>query len=153
LLLQNLDIAQNTYPWRNERRKLVQTHVISSYDGLRSPMTSPTDDPVEFYLSEVAKFPPLTKDEENELFEQLRRGHDPDEAAERKLIERKLALVVHIAKRYLSSGMPMLELVQEGNLGLMKAVRTFAANPTDDFTVHASALIEAAIRQAIAERK
>ena len=114
-------------------------------------MTSQTNDPIEFYLSEVAKSTPLTKDEENALFEQLRRGDDKDEAAARKLIESKLALVVDIAKRYSSSGMPMLELVQEGNLGLMKALRTFVANPSDDFTAHASALIEAAIRQAIAE--
>lgn len=113
-------------------------------------MTSQTDDPVEFYLREVAKVTPSTEDEENALFERLRCGDDQDETAERRLIESKLALVVDIAKRYSSSGMPMLELLEEGNLGLMKAVRTFAANPTGDFTTHASALIEAAIRQAIA---
>ncbi len=114
-------------------------------------MTSQTDDPVELYFREVAKLNPLTKDEENALFERLRRGDDQDEVTQRRLIESKLVLVVHIAKRYSSSGMPMLELLQEGNLGLMKAIRTFLANPTDDFTAHASALIEAAIREAIAE--
>ncbi len=114
-------------------------------------MTLPTDDPFEFYRREVAKVPPLAKDEENALFGQLRRGDDPDETAERRLIESRLALVVEIAARYSAFGTPTLELLQEGNLGLMKAVQTFAANPTDDFTAHASALIEAAIRQAIAE--
>jgi RNA polymerase primary sigma factor len=67
-----------------------------------------TDDPVEFYRREVANVPLLTKDEEKALFEQLRRGGDQDETAERKLIESKLALVFEIATRYSSSGMPML---------------------------------------------
>ena len=113
-------------------------------------MTSQPDDPLEVYLREVGKVPALTKDQESVLFEQVRRGNQA-EVAERRLVESKLALVVEIATRYSSSGMPMLELLQEGNIGLMKAVWTFAANPTGDFTAHASALIEAAIREFIAE--
>ena len=114
-------------------------------------MAARNDDPVEVYLHEVAKAQPLTADEENSLFEQVRRDDDP-ESAKRTLIESKLALVVDIAKRYSSSGLPIIELIQDGNCGLMKAVDTFAEHPTGDFTAHASALIEAAVGQAIAER-
>jgi RNA polymerase primary sigma factor len=116
-------------------------------------MTSQADDPVRFYLNDLAKVTPLTKDEENALFEKLRRGDDPDEAAERRLIEGRLALVVEIAERYASSGMSMLELIQEGNRGLLKAVPSFAANPTGDFRTYASALIDAAVREAVAKWK
>ena len=112
------------------------------------PMSSHANDPIESYLNQVAKVQPLSKDEENALFEQLRRGDDPDASAERKLIESRLPLVVDVAKQYSSSGMPLLELLEEGNLGLMKAVRTFGPNPVGDFTAHAYALIEAAIRHA-----
>lgn len=108
-------------------------------------------DPVEVYLREVARAQPLTADEENSLFEQVRRDDDP-ESAKRTLIESKLALVVDIAKRYSSSGLPMIELIQEGNCGLMKAVDTFAKHPAGDFAAHAYALIEAAVQYAIAER-
>ena len=111
-------------------------------------MASPIDDPVKFYLNEVAKVPPLSVDEENALFEKLRRH--PDEAAERRLIEGRLALVVQIAERYASSGMPMLELLQEGNCGLMKAVRQFAKKPSGEFSTYASTLIDEAIREAVA---
>lgn len=114
-------------------------------------MAARNDDPVEVYLDEVARAQPLSADEENTLFEQIRRGDDA-ELAERKLIESKLALVVDIARRYSSSGLPIIELIQEGNCGLMKAVDTFAETGIGDFTAHASALIEAAVRQAIAER-
>jgi DNA-directed RNA polymerase sigma subunit (sigma70/sigma32) len=97
-------------------------------------MNSRVVDPVELYLSQVAKVPPLSKEEENTLFEQLRQGDDPDASAERKLVESRLSLVVDVAKQYSSSGMPLLELFEEGNLGLMKAVRTFGANPVGEFT-------------------
>jgi len=114
-------------------------------------MPAPNDDPVEVYLDEVARAQPLSADEENTLFEQIRRGDDP-QLAERRLIESKLALVVDIVRRYSSFGVPIIELIQEGNCGLMKAVDTFAETGTGDFTARASALIEAAVRKAIAER-
>jgi RNA polymerase primary sigma factor len=115
-------------------------------------MAARNDDPVEVYLDEVARAQPLSADEENTIFEQIRRSDDP-ELAKRRLIESKLALVVDIARRYSSFGLPIIELIQEGNCGLMKAVDTFAETGTGDFIGHASALIEAAIRQAIAERE
>lgn len=114
-------------------------------------MAARNDDPVKVYLDEVAGAQPLSVDEENTLFGQVRRRDDPD-LAKRRLIESKLALVVDIARRYSSFGLPIIELIQEGNCGLMKAVDTFAEISSGDFTAHASALIEMAIRQAIAER-
>jgi RNA polymerase primary sigma factor len=114
-------------------------------------MAARNNDPVEVYLDEVAKAQPLSADEENTLFEQVRRREDP-ERAKRTLIESKLASVVDIARRYSSFRLPIIELIQEGNCGLMKAVDTFAETGTGDFTTHASALIDAAVRQAIAER-
>lgn len=113
-------------------------------------MTSETDDPVELYLSEVAKAPPLTDEEENALFQRLR-GDDRDEAAKRRLIENRLTMVVDIANQYSSAGIPRLDLLQEGNIGLMKAVQMYTKNPAGKFSAYASAMIEAAIRQSIAD--
>ena len=114
-------------------------------------MGAQNDDPVKVYLDEVARAQPLSADEENTLFDRIRRGDDP-ELVKRRLIESKLALVVDIARRYSSSGLPIIELIQEGNCGLMKAVDIFAETSNGDFTAYASALIEVAVRQAIAER-
>jgi DNA-directed RNA polymerase sigma subunit (sigma70/sigma32) len=113
-------------------------------------------DPVAMYLREVAKVKPLTKDEEAALFQQLGRWGDWDEKGEnaaRRLIESQLALVVSIADRYSSAGIPTLELIQEGNLGLMNAVRTFAEMPAGEFSEHASASIEDAILKAVGHAK
>lgn len=114
-------------------------------------MPAETDDPVEIYLRELSTVPPLTEHEEDALFQQLRRGEGHVESAERRLIESKLPLVVDIAKRYSSSGVPLLDLIQEGNIGLWKAIQTFAKSPSGEFSAHASVLIDAAIRKAISE--
>ena len=110
------------------------------------------NDPVALYLREVASSPPLSQDEESELLQQSKSRHGAQsELAKRRLIESKLALVVTIAERYALSGIPMLELLQEGNLGLMKAVDTFAENAERSFADHAAALIESAIVSAITQ--
>jgi RNA polymerase primary sigma factor len=114
------------------------------------------NDPVAVYLREVANVMPLTKNEETELFRQL--GHRRDSSERegdpaRRLIESQLALVVNIAQANSGTGVPMLELIQEGNIGLMNAVRSFAEKPVGDFTAHASACIEDAIAKAIGRSK
>ena len=118
---------------------------------------SDPNEPVAVYLREVAKVSPLTNEEEAELFRQLEGSDDWDEEQEnvaRRLIESQLALVVTIAERHLSSGiLPMLELIQEGNLGLMKAVESFATRPVGDFRAHAAVCIENAIARAENELK
>ena len=93
---------------------------IADTDSLAD--TFSTDDPVRMYLKEIGKVPLLTPDEEQEL---ARRMADGDEEAKRRMAEANLRLVVSIAKRYVGRGMLFLDLIQEGNLGLIKAVDKF----------------------------
>src|SRR4051794_21447007 len=107
------------------------------------------------YLRELAEIRPLTKDEETALFEEL--GHSGNwtaqqEDAARRLIESQLQEVANIADKYSSSsGVPMLELIQEGNVGLMKAVARFAEQPTGEFRTYAAACIEGAIQTRVSQ--
>jgi RNA polymerase primary sigma factor len=111
------------------------------------------NDPVAVYIHEFTNVQPLTKDEEMKLFRQLGRSGDWDEQRDniviRKLIESQLMLVVRIAQKHSAADVPMLDLIQEGNLGLMNAVRSFAEKPIGDFTAHAAACIEDAIANAL----
>jgi RNA polymerase primary sigma factor len=116
--------------------------------------THDPDDPVTVYIREVSNIEPLTKDEEARLFREL--GGRWDEAKEnvaRTLIESQLALVVSIAERHSPSGVAMLDLTQEGNIGLMNAIRSFAKTPIGDFSDHAAAYIEDSITKAIGKSK
>ena len=109
-----------------------------------------TEDPYRMYLDELAKVEALPQDEEAKLFLQARDGDVPQrEAAKKRLIENYLRLALPIADRYLSSGIPRLELIQYGNIGLFKAVDMFAENPTGDFVALAQASIETEIRKFI----
>jgi RNA polymerase primary sigma factor len=110
------------------------------------------NDPVAVYVLEVSQAEPLTKMEETTLFREL--GHPggwdrQKENAERRLIERQLMLVVSIAQKHSASGVHVLELIQEGNIGLMNAVRSFAERPIGDFTAHAAACVEDAITKVL----
>jgi RNA polymerase primary sigma factor len=107
------------------------------------------NDPVAVYILEASKVEPLSKMEETKLFRQLGHWGDFDEYREnvaRKLIESQLMLVVSIAQKHAAAGVPMLDLIQEGNIGLMNAVRSFAERPVGDFTEHATACVEDAIK-------
>jgi DNA-directed RNA polymerase sigma subunit (sigma70/sigma32) len=117
----------------------------------RSMKQADDNDPVRMYLREAASSPPLSEEEERTLWEQV---EDPDlaELAKRRLIESRLALVVKIAERHASSELSTLELLQEGNIGLLRAVDTFPNRTTNDFSAHASC-IEHAIMDAIAGRE
>jgi DNA-directed RNA polymerase sigma subunit (sigma70/sigma32) len=109
------------------------------------------NDPVTIYIREVGGVQPLTKDEETKLFQELAGPEDWDEAREnvaRRLVEGHLAQVVKIAQEHSASGVPMLDLIQKGNSGLMNAVRSFAQRPAGDFTEFAATSIEDAIRKA-----
>ena len=86
------------------------------------PKTLPTDDPVRMYLKEIGKVPLLTAEEEKDLAIRIEHG---DEEDKKKLCESNLRLVVSIAKKYLNRGLSFLDLIQEGNLGLIKAVDKF----------------------------
>jgi RNA polymerase primary sigma factor len=109
------------------------------------------DNPVAMYISEVGSVKPLAKDEETKLFRELAGSGDWDDAREnvaRRLIEGHLAQVLSIAQKYSASGVPMLDLIQEGNIALMTAVRSFAERPIGDFTDYAATCIDDAIKKA-----
>ena len=107
------------------------------------------DDPVRMYLKEIGKVPLLTLEEETELAKKM---VDGDEAARKKLAEANLRLVVSIAKRYVGRGMMFLDLIQEGNLGLIKAVEKFDYNKGYKFSTYATWWIRQAITRAIADQ-
>ena len=107
------------------------------------------EDPVRMYLKEIGKVPLLTADEEVDL---ARRMADGDENAKKRLAEANLRLVVSIAKRYVGRGMLFLDLIQEGNLGLIKAVEKFDYQKGFKFSTYATWWIRQAITMAIADQ-
>ena len=123
------------------------TEEIADTDSLAD--TFSTDDPVRMYLKEIGKVPLLTPDEEQEL---ARRMADGDEEAKRRMAEANLRLVVSIAKRYVGRGMLFLDLIQEGNLGLIKAVDKFDYTKGYKFSTYATWWIRQAITRAIADQ-
>ena len=107
------------------------------------------DDPVRMYLKEIGKVPLLSAEEEIELAKRMEEG---DETAKKKLAEANLRLVVSIAKRYVGRGMLFLDLIQEGNLGLIKAVEKFDYSKGYKFSTYATWWIRQAITRAIADQ-
>jgi len=110
---------------------------------------TPTNDPVRMYLKEIGKVPLLTAEEEVSLAKRIERR---DMEAKRKLIEANLRLVVSIAKRYVGRGMLFLDLIQEGNLGLIRAVEKFDYRKGYKFSTYATWWIRQAITRAIADQ-
>ena len=108
-----------------------------------------TDDPVRMYLKEIGKIPLLTPEEEIDLAIRMSMG---DEEAKRRMSEANLRLVVSIAKRYVGRGMLFLDLIQEGNLGLIKAVEKFDYTKGYKFSTYATWWIRQAITRAIADQ-
>ena len=112
-------------------------------------ISSTTQDPVKMYLKDIGKVPLLSAEEEIELAKRMEAG---DEAAKKKLAESNLRLVVSIAKRYVGRGMLFLDLIQEGNLGLLKAVEKFDYRKGYKFSTYATWWIRQAITRAIADQ-
>jgi len=109
----------------------------------------PTDDPVRMYFKEIGKVPLLSAEEERELAIRIEQG---DEEAKKKLCESNLRLVVSIARRYLNRGLSFLDLIQEGNLGLIKAVEKFDYTKGYKFSTYATWWIRQAITRSIADQ-
>ena len=116
---------------------------VTNLDGVS------VDDPVRMYLREIGKIPLLTYEEEAELAQKIVEG---DEDAKKKLAESNLRLVVSIAKKYVGRGMLFLDLIQEGNMGLIKAVEKFDYNKGFKFSTYATWWIRQAITRAIADQ-
>lgn len=112
-------------------------------------ISSTTQDPVKMYLKDIGKVPLLSAEEEIELAKRMEAG---DEMAKKKLAEYNLRLVVSIAKRYVGRGMLFLDLIQEGNLGLLKAVEKFDYRKGYKFSTYATWWIRQAITRAIADQ-
>ena len=118
-------------------------------EDLSVPKGVTVDDPVRMYLKEIGKISLLTADEEVEIAKRMEAG---DELAKKELAEANLRLVVSIAKRYVGRGMSFLDLIQEGNLGLMKAVDKFDYTKGFKFSTYATWWIRQAITRAIADQ-
>ena len=121
----------------------------SDDDAEPAPDGVSIDDPVKIYLKEIGRVPLLSPDEEVDLAIRISQG---DVAAKKRLSEANLRLVVSIAKRYLGRGMQFLDLIQEGNLGLIKAVEKFDHTKGFKFSTYATWWIRQAITRAIADQ-
>ena len=130
-----------------EIEEVTEEEIAADTDALAD--TFSTDDPVRMYLKEIGKVPLLTPEEEQDL---ARRMADGDEEAKRRMAEANLRLVVSIAKRYVGRGMLFLDLIQEGNLGLIKAVEKFDYTKGYKFSTYATWWIRQAITRAIADQ-
>jgi len=128
------------------RESKAEQEIISKLD---LSVKTPTNDPVRMYLKEIGKVPLLTAEEEVALAKRIER-HDMD--AKCRLIEANLRLVVSIAKRYVGRGMLFLDLIQEGNLGLIRAVEKFDYRKGYKFSTYATWWIRQAITRAIADQ-
>ena len=131
-----------------EEEVLTESNVEKFEKSLASEGVS-IDDPVKVYLKEIGAFPLLSLDEEIELAERIQKG---DSRAKKRLAEANLRLVVSIAKRYVGRGMLFLDLIQEGNLGLIKAVEKFDHTKGFKFSTYATWWILQAITRAIADQ-
>ena len=124
-------------------------------DALESALSAEgvsIDDPVKVYLKEIGRVPLLTPEEEIELAVKIQAGGPDGEKAKQRLSEANLRLVVSIAKRYVGRGMQFLDLIQEGNLGLIKAVEKFDHTKGFKFSTYATWWIRQAITRAIADQ-
>lgn len=143
---QGVEIVEDFDDMQLDDVDLVKTGEVTDLEGGEGISI---DDPVKVYLKEIGRVPLLTPEEEIELAVRITAG---DEAAKKRLSEANLRLVVSIAKRYLGRGMQFLDLIQEGNLGLIKAVEKFDYTKGFKFSTYATWWIRQAITRAIADQ-
>jgi DNA-directed RNA polymerase sigma subunit (sigma70/sigma32) len=117
-------------------------------DSVHAPLFG-NDDSLEMYLREVRTILPLAKEEETKLLGHVRACDEQSEIAARTLVEANLSRVVSIVERYPSSKLSKLELIEEGNVGLMTAIDTFHSSANQNFVTHAETCIKQAISKAI----
>lgn len=152
---QNIDVLQTMEGEEllldeiNEDEFLDEEEIDLEHVDLSVPEGTGTEDPVRMYLKEIGKIPLLSIEEEIELAKRIELG---DEEAKKRLAEANLRLVVSIAKKYSGRGMQFLDLIQEGNLGLIKAVEKFDYKKGYKFSTYATWWIRQAITRAIADQ-
>lgn len=132
-----------------EEEEVLTEKTVEKFEKSLSAEGVNIDDPVKVYLKEIGSFPLLSLEEEIDLAERILKD---DERAKKKLAEANLRLVVSIAKRYVGRGMLFLDLIQEGNLGLIKAVEKFDHTKGFKFSTYATWWIRQAITRAIADQ-
>ena len=141
---QNIDVVEEVEVPEDINEEIAEVEtILSATEGIN------IDDPVRMYLKEIGKVPLLTPQEEVEIATSMAGG---DEEAKHQLAEANLRLVVSIAKRYVGRGMLFLDLIQEGNLGLIKAVEKFDYRKGYKFSTYATWWIRQAITRAIADQ-
>ena len=148
----NIDIIEeidSEEPEIDELEEIEEEIKITEVENLEVPDGVSVDDPVRLYLKEIGKIPLLSAEEEMQYAKQMMDG---DEKARKKLSEANLRLVVSIAKKYVGRGMLFLDLIQEGNLGLIKAVEKFDYRKGYKFSTYATWWIRQAITRAIADQ-
>jgi RNA polymerase primary sigma factor len=145
----NIDVLRITEEEEEEPLLLEEEDVEIEKIDLTVPDGVSIEDPVRMYLKEIGKVPLLSADEEIDLAKRMEIG---DENAKKRLAEANLRLVVSIAKRYVGRGMLFLDLIQEGNLGLIKAVEKFDYRKGYKFSTYATWWIRQAITRAIADQ-
>lgn len=144
---QGIEVVGNS--GENPKTQPTATEEESDLNDLSVPYGMETNDPVRMYLKEIGKADLLSADEEIDLARRIEAG---DEAAKRRLIEANLRLVVSIAKRYMGRGLQFLDLIQEGNMGLMKASEKYDYRKGFKFSTYATWWIRQSITRAIADK-
>ena len=150
--LDTLDDLDDELPSESDLQTLDEEPLadpIESAEDVLAAESAKLDDPIRMYLKEIGKIPLLTQEEEQVLAQQMAEG---DPTARQKMTEANLRLVVSIAKRYVGRGMQLLDLIQEGNLGLLKAVEKFDYTKGYKFSTYATWWIRQAITRAIADQ-
>ena len=151
-VVENLDVMGDeptTEDLQELDNEVENNDVEESIEELSVSDNASLDDPVKLYLKEIGRVPLLSSDEEIELAKKI---IDGDEGAKKRLAEANLRLVVSIAKRYVGRGMYFLDLIQEGNVGLIKAVEKFDYTKGFKFSTYATWWIRQAITRAIADQ-
>lgn len=138
---------------KDNQNKIEPAYSLSDYDDdLLSDINIPIEDSIRLYLKEIGKVSLLKPLEELELAKQITSGGKQAEAAKVKLITANLRLVVSIAKRYIGRGLSLLDLIQEGNIGLMRAAEKFDSDRGFKFSTYATWWIKQSISRAIADK-
>ncbi len=150
--LDSLNIEIVDEPEAEEKEFTLTEESVDQFESELSAEGVSIDDPVKVYLKEIGRVPLLSSENEVELAIEIAKGGPSGENAKKRLSEANLRLVVSIAKRYVGRGMQFLDLIQEGNLGLIKAVEKFDYTKGFKFSTYATWWIRQAITRAIADQ-